>query len=172
MTSSMGISAAIALILAMGTAQAQPASGHDDMGMTHHDDRPAGKSGYAPGLGEIMALQQMRHSKLWFAGRAGNWKLADYEFDELKEGFDDAKTYSPTHGDVPVAQMIGSIMPQPLAALEGAIKARDAAKFTAAFDGLTAACNTCHQGADHGFIVIRRPTTLPYTNQDFAPARP
>jgi hypothetical protein len=31
---------------------------------------------YAPGLGEIMSLQQMRHVKLWLAGQARNWKLA------------------------------------------------------------------------------------------------
>ena len=35
-----------------------------------------------------MAQQQIRHIKLWFAGRAGNWPLADYEIDQLKEGFD------------------------------------------------------------------------------------
>ena len=31
---------------------------------------------YQPGLGEYMALQQMRHIKLWYAGRGGNWPLA------------------------------------------------------------------------------------------------
>src|ERR1700733_16219163 len=46
-------------------------------------DSPAG-----PGLGEIMTLQQLRHIKLWFAGRAGNWPLADYEMGELNEGFE------------------------------------------------------------------------------------
>ena len=40
-------------------------------------------------LSGIMAQQQMRHIKLWFAGAAGNWPLADYEIDGLKEGFDD-----------------------------------------------------------------------------------
>lgn len=40
-------------------------------------------------LSGIMAQQQMRHIKLWFAGTAGNWPLADYEIDGLKEGFDD-----------------------------------------------------------------------------------
>jgi hypothetical protein len=44
---------------------------------------------YAPGLGELMTLQQMRHTKLWLAGQAGNWELAAYELDELGEGFDD-----------------------------------------------------------------------------------
>src|SRR5262249_32601960 len=51
---------------------------------------------YTPGLGEIMTLTQMRHSKLWFAGEAANWPLASYELDELHEGMDDAATFHPT----------------------------------------------------------------------------
>ena len=50
---------------------------------------PGAKGSYASGLGEIMSLQQMRHLKLWLVGAAKNWPLADYELDELKEGFDD-----------------------------------------------------------------------------------
>ena len=38
--------------------------------------------GYQPGLGELMSLQQLRHDKLWRAGRAFNWPLAAYEIDE------------------------------------------------------------------------------------------
>ena len=30
--------------------------------------------------------------------------------------------------------------------------------------------NGCHQTTKHGFIVIQRPTALPYTNQSFTPA--
>src|SRR5689334_13319976 len=58
---------------------------------------------YAPGLGEIMTLQQMRHTKLWLAGEAGNWDLAAYEIDELGEGFDDVIKFHPTHKESPVA---------------------------------------------------------------------
>src|SRR5580658_3550722 len=50
---------------------------------------PETNASMVPGLGEIMTLQQLRHIKLWFAGRAGNWPLADYEIDELNEGFED-----------------------------------------------------------------------------------
>src|SRR5262245_49113865 len=39
--------------------------------------------GYVPELGELMILQQVRHTKLWFAGEAGNWPLAEYEIEEL-----------------------------------------------------------------------------------------
>src|SRR5436853_5426089 len=71
---------------------------------------------YAPGLGEMMSLQQMRHVKLWFAGDAGNWELAAYELDELGEGFDDIVKFHPTHKDSPVApkDAVPRMMNQPL----------------------------------------------------------
>jgi hypothetical protein len=126
---------------------------------------------YTPGLGEIMTLTQMRHLKLWFAGAAKNWDLAGYELDELKEGFDDAVKYFPTRDDVPIADLIGSTVMPELPNLKRAIDAHDGAKFAAAFDKLTAACNACHQAAKHAFIVIQRPATSPYANQSFAPPK-
>ena len=128
------------------------------------------KAPYAPGLGEIMSLQQMRHSKLWFAGSAANWELAAYELDELKEGFDDVLALFPTHDGVPLTPMVKAITAKDVPDLAKAIAARDGAGFSSAFDALTAACNGCHQSAKHGFIVIQRPTSLPYTNQLFTPA--
>ena len=38
-----------------------------------------------PGLGEYMTAIQLHAGKLWFAAKALNWELADYELDELKE---------------------------------------------------------------------------------------
>jgi hypothetical protein len=116
---------------------------------------------YEPGLGEIMALQQMRHIKLWFAGRAGNWPLADYEIGELNEGFDEVNKM--LGGDT-VKKEVGA----PIAALQKVIEGKDRAAFTRAFDKLTAGCNSCHHQLERGFIVIQRPTTLPYSNQSFA----
>jgi hypothetical protein len=113
-----------------------------------------------PGLGEIMALQQMRHIKLWFAGHAANWPLADYEIGELNEGFDAASQL--LGGDI-VQQHVGV----PLAALQKAVDAKDSAAFTTAFDNLSAGCNACHYALDHGFIIIQRPTSLLYSDQSF-----
>jgi len=124
------------------------------------------------GLGEIMSLQQMRHLKLWFAGNAANWELADYELDELKEGFDDVLKRFPTKDGVPLAPMVKTIMGREIPELEKKIKLRDAAGFAAAFDALTAGCNACHQSAKKGFVVIQRPTNSPYSNQSFAPRSP
>jgi hypothetical protein len=119
---------------------------------------------YQPGLGEIMALQQMRHIKLWFAGNAANWPLADYEIGELGEGFDDVRKLL---GSDIVDQHIGS----PIAALQKAIHGKDRRAFIAAFDNLSAGCNACHHALDHGFIAIQRPNMLPYSNQNFVPQK-
>jgi hypothetical protein len=122
--------------------------------------QPGAPEPYQPGLGEIMALQQMRHIKLWFAGSAANWPLADYEIGELNEGFDDVKNL--LGGEI-VEQHVGA----PIAALQKAIDDRNRTVFMAAFDKLSAGCNACHHALDHGFIVIQRPTLLPYSNQLF-----
>lgn len=129
------------------------------------------KEPYSLGFAEFMIFTQIRHAKLWVAGDARNWDLADYQIDELKEGLEDAVKYFPTYKEMPVGQMIEAVMKAPIADMEGAIKARDRTKFVAAFDKLTGACNTCHQSAKRAFIVIQRPTVAPYSNQSFAPKR-
>jgi len=133
--------------------------------------RPAAPAS-AAGLGEIMSLQQMRHLKLWFAGSTANWELAAYELDELKEGFDDVLKRFPTHDGVALAPLVKAIGGREIPELEKAIEARDGARFAGAFDALTAGCNGCHQSAKHGFIVIQRPASLPYSNQSFSPKMP
>ena len=126
---------------------------------------------YTPGLGEIMTLTQMRHTKLWFAGHAGNWPLASYEMDELKEGLEDAVTFHPAHKDspLPIPDLIEKIMTLPIQKLREAVAAKDPKTFTVAFDDLTSACNQCHMAANFGFNVVTRPTANPYTNQNFQP---
>ena len=118
-----------------------------------------------PALGEIMTLQQLRHIKLWFAGRAGNWPLADYEMGELGEGFDNVTKF--LGGDTVVDKAVGGAMKD----LQKSIEDKNSAAFTAAFDRLTAGCNSCHHTLDHAFIAIQRPTSLPYSNQNFAPQK-
>jgi hypothetical protein len=126
---------------------------------------------YAPGLGELMSFQQMRHVKLWFAGEAGNWELADYEIDELGEGFDDIVKYHPTHKESPVApkDAIPKMVTQPFADLRAAVQKKDRAGFESAYDALTGACNNCHDATNFAFNRVQRPETNPYPNQVFAP---
>ncbi|HEX4963250.1 MAG TPA: hypothetical protein VF173_20635 [Thermoanaerobaculia bacterium] len=124
---------------------------------------------YVPGLGELMAGQQVRHAKLWFAGENENWRLAAYEVDELKEGFGDVVKLHPVLEDshIPVSKLVPTLIEPPLSEVGAAVEARDKARFEAAFDKLTAACNQCHQAANFGFNVVKRPTSPPFSNQEF-----
>jgi hypothetical protein len=126
---------------------------------------------YKPELIEFMVFTQIRHAKLWLAGNAGNWELADYEIDELKEVLENAAKHVPDYKGIPVSKMIESIAMAPIEEVGKAIAAKDRVRFTAAYDKLTAACNTCHQSANRAFIVIQRPSASAFPNQSFAPRR-
>jgi hypothetical protein len=128
---------------------------------------------YRPGFGEIMSLQQMRHTKLWFAGQATNWELASYELDELAEGFDDVVKFYPTHKESPVSpkDVIPTMATPALDALKKAVDKKDRAQFERAYDELTTGCNTCHQAMNFAFNRVQRPTSNPYPNQLFDPSR-
>src|SRR5580658_436756 len=125
------------------------------------------KDSYQPGLGEFMMATQLRHAKLWFAGKSHNWPLAAYEIDEIKEGLEDAAKYHANNDGVPVAEMIKTIIEPRIERLEKAVGAKNNAQFVAAFDELTDGCNACHAGAGKPFIRIQRPTTPPVSNQNF-----
>ncbi len=144
---------AAALLLGALAAHAQ------DSGAAAPQEQP-----YRPGLSDIMAQQQERHIKLWFAGHAGNWPLADYEIGELSDGFDHVSEM--LGGDI-VKQHVGG----PLDALQKVVDGKDSTAFAVAFDKLSAGCNACHQALDHAFIVIARPSVLPYSDQVFSPQK-
>jgi len=141
----------VALLGAVTAYAQQPAAPPEDAG--------------GPGLSDIMAMQQLRHIKLWFAGRAGNWPLADYELDELKSGFDDVSKL--LGGSDIIDKNVGAAMTD----LQKIVDDKNAGAFAAAYDRLSAGCNNCHRTLDHAFIAIQRPTLLPYSDQNFAPQK-
>ena len=151
--SAIAFMAGVAIVTAANSATGEPAQS------------------YTPRLVEFMLSVQSHHAKLWLAGNARNWDLADYQVDELKELLEDIAKRVPTYRDVPVGQMIESATMPPIGDIEAALKARDNAKFVAAFDRLTVACNSCHEAANRGFIVIQRPGSSSFPNQSFAPRR-
>jgi hypothetical protein len=129
------------------------------------------KQPYEPGLGEFMTATQLRHAKLWFAGKNRNWELAAYEVDEIKEGLQDAARFHATVDGIPVAEMIKTILDPRLERIEKTVDARSSVQFASAFDALTDGCNNCHTKAGKPFIHIQRPSEPPLSNQSFAPAK-
>ena len=146
------VATCIALVASVLFAAAQPAKEH-----------------YSPGLGEFMTATQLRHAKLWFAGKTNNWDLAAYEIDEIAEGLEDAEKQFPTHDGIPVADMIKANIDPAVEELRKAVGAKSGTKFAVAFDKLTSACNTCHTGVNKQFIRIQRRISSPLSNQKFAP---
>jgi hypothetical protein len=156
-----------AMFLLLGSALVMAGAG---AGVTTNVKAPAPPvDSYVPGLGDFMtAYVQPHHIKLWLAGSAGNWKLADYEAGELRETFDDISNYQATWKSVPVAQLVKANIEYALKGVEAAIAHQDEAAFKRAFVALTAGCNVCHKAAQHDFLDIKVPTGDPFSDQNFA----
>jgi hypothetical protein len=120
---------------------------------------------YVPGLEQFMNVILMEHNKLWFAAKARNWRLAEYQLGEIKEVMGDVQDLVPTFKNLPLADMLDAVITKEIAALEKSIEAKDYKTFVSGYDKLTQACNTCHQGTENEFIAIQRPTRPAFTNQ-------
>jgi hypothetical protein len=164
----MKLSPALIMLSILATPASVGAQQKMDMGEVHS------AAPYHPGLGELMtAFVEPRHIKLGLAGAAGNWPYAAYELGELRETFDDVGSLVPKHGNLMTAPAIASTVKPPMAAVDRAIKAKDAAVFKTAYSQLTDACNACHKSAGHPMIVIKLPDTAEnaFPDQDFQPAK-
>jgi hypothetical protein len=165
---------ALAILAAATSPATSPGMAQQKMQMSG-TGRAAPEATYHPGLGELMtAFVQPRHIKLGLAGVAQNWAYAAYELGELRETFDDVAKLVPKHGNLDIPPAIASTVAPPMDAVDAAIKAKDQTAFTKAYADLTAACNACHQSADHPMIVIQVPafTGTGFSDQDFSPQPP
>jgi hypothetical protein len=120
-------------------------------------------------VADIMGQTQLRHIKLGYAGRAGNWPLAAYETGQIRRSFDDAAKTGGKIDDRSLSQWFDEQTLPALNELEQAIAAKNLKSFNAAFSNLTAACNRCHQAANMGFVKMQTPTASPFSNQSFPP---
>jgi hypothetical protein len=133
---------------------------------------PAPAPTYRPGLGDLMTITvQPRHMKVGLAGQEKNWAYAAYELHELQESFDRVARAWPKWRQVEIAETLKATIEAPMAALDQAIKAKDAGKFTESYGQLTATCNACHESGNVGLVVIQFPKSLPFANQDFRPQK-
>lgn len=120
---------------------------------------------YKPGFGEFMLGIQIHHAKLWFAGKEGNWDLARFEVDEIRELTEDTRTFQ---ADRPEAAELVTLTPA-LDEMTAAIEQQDPDAFVTSYENLTDTCNGCHEEVDYPFNRVRPPTNPPFDNQVFAP---
>jgi len=107
----------------------------------------------------LMIAIQLRHTKLWFAAKFGNWKLAIYEFDLMENALDQVMRLS--SGGTPDA------LAKQASSLRASIEAKDFGEFTKGFTALTRACNRCHRATGHEFINVGVPAYSPFPDQIF-----
>ena len=119
---------------------------------------------YVPRLADIMSTVQLRHMKLWFAGKAPNWDLAAFELLRLKDRSGGSR--------VAVSGYTGDKRDDNGETHSGRCRC-DRGKghkvFASTFGELTVACNACHQSVGRGFVVMRVPTASPFSDQVFPP---
>jgi hypothetical protein len=117
-----------------------------------------------PGLGDLMLMIQVHHNKLYFAGKAGNWPLAQFEHDEIMEILKQAEDIEKDRSEVKLFHVM--IYPQ-LDSIQLSITQKSEEYFNAAFTNLTSACNNCHTNTKYNFNKIIIPEHPPYSNQEF-----
>jgi hypothetical protein len=116
------------------------------------DRAPQTSASYMPSLGDMMAVIQLRHAKIWYAANLKNWSLADYELRQLMAGL---KETTRLYANMPSSGM--TEIEKVAVRTDESIKVRNVVGFEKAFAELTNECNNCHQATDRAFIVVRRP---------------
>ena len=120
---------------------------------------------YKPGFGEFMSSVQVHHNKLWFAGQNQNWKLADFEINEIKESIEGIQQYQVEREE---SKRVDIIFPA-LDSVMQAIDQKNITLFNKSYLLLTNTCNSCHRATKFEFNVVKVPDTPPFSNQVFAP---
>jgi len=131
---------------------------------------PGTQPTYRPTISDLMndAIQP-RHTKLWLAGNAGNWTLAEHERHNLNGAFGRIATAVPSVKGVQTADLIATFVAPNLTSLANAIRAHDQNAFIGAYAALTGGCNECHQATGYPMVVIQSPAGDPFPDQDFRP---
>ena len=81
----------------------------------------------------------------------------------MREIFEEIQNYC---ADRPEIKDIGIIEPA-FENMSQAIMRQNSKQFEDSFVELTVSCNTCHVATDHGYIVIKKPDSPQFSNQDF-----
>jgi len=109
-----------------------------------------------PGLGTIMIEFGHRFYVAYYAAKAGNWGLAEYQIHELVEAQEVAEATRPKYTEALKTFEHGA-----LADLQEAIKAKKWKLFDEKYTQTTNACNACHKSTGHPYIQYRLPQEAP-----------
>ena len=104
--------------------------------------------------------------KLYFAGEAENWELADiysHEIEEITKGIVDREE---EHDGINIGELMGTLLLPQIEELELAIDSGDREMFLDRYNVMIQTCNQCHVASDYGAVKVTVPELNPF-NQDF-----
>jgi hypothetical protein len=126
---------------------------------------------FKPAMDDLMTmLVQPRHIKLYYAGQDKNWRLAAFQSNELRAALARIGRTIPAYRNIGVDTAVASIFTGKLKAVDAAINAADPERFITSYREMTTACNACHAGMEHPFLVIKVLDAMNYyPGQEFRP---
>lgn len=113
-----------------------------------------------PGTGVLMQELARRFTGLFYAARAGNWDLANYQLKEMREVIDVNVVTRPKRKDALEsfeASSLGSEENPEAGTLQDAVNQKSFLAFKQSFKSAIDGCNGCHQASGFSFIKYRLP---------------
>jgi len=105
--------------------------------------------------------------KLYFAGEAENWELADIYNHEIEEISEDIVTRGEVHDGINISELMDTMLLPQIEQIEEAIDSGDRKMFMDRYNVMIQTCNQCHAASDYGAVKVIVPETNPF-NQDFS----
>ncbi|MBI2867828.1 MAG: hypothetical protein HYX97_05790 [Chloroflexi bacterium] len=109
-----------------------------------------------PGLGRLMPEVGARYWKAYYAAKAGNWTLTNFEVKEIKGLMEFGSVTRPKY-----EQHLEEFINRDITALQTACKNKDWAAFETAFNEGVKNANDYHKAHDKGFIRWKLPSNPP-----------
>ena len=124
--------------------------------------------GKATSASVAMADVGYHFSNLWFAGRAGNWPLATYYYNEARNHVRWLIRINPTPKGpdgmpVDLKGIFDAIDTTTFAGLKAVIDKKDGKQFEPAYRTVLESCYQCHKAVGRPYLRPMVPTTLPQT---------
>ena len=135
--------------------------------MAQENDKPVGWNGKTylsiddlavlqPGLARLMPDVGQRYWKLYYAAKAGNWVLADFQLGEIKVLMEIGMVTRPKY-----IEDLEAFIAEDLAAIEDGIKTKDWEKVDVSFREGIKNANDYHKKHDKEYIVWQLPDYPP-----------
>jgi hypothetical protein len=128
----------------------------------------------APDQAHAMMSAAYHFNNLWFAGKAGNWPLAEFYWTETRSHLRWAVRVIPVRKDaakrdINLKDILQAVENSPLKQLQEAIQAKDNDKFLAAYKFTLEGCYSCHKASDKPYLRPKIPDQPAEATINFAP---